>query len=92
MKNRKFHFLLRKLKDRAGRRWTVGRIAATIYVSRPRLNDVLNNLPGRGRFTRPKVVKFLEEHLPDQRAALLAALGWDEAGNVKPPEPPQCST
>ncbi len=82
MKNRKFHFQLRTLKDGAGRRWTVGRIAEAIYVNRSHLNCVLNNQPGRGKATRRKVVIFFERHLPEQREGLLAALGWDTAGNI----------
>jgi hypothetical protein len=82
MKNRKFHFTLRQLKDRAGRRWTVGRIADTIYCSRSRLNDALNNKIGHGGLTRAKVVRFFDEHLPKEKAQLLEALGWDEGGNL----------
>ncbi len=83
MKNRKFHFLLRTLRTATGKRWTVGRIAETIYVGRSRLNDVLNNTPGQGALTRPKVVRFLGEHLADKKAELLEALGWDLEGNPK---------
>ena len=84
MINRNFHFRLRKLKDSAGLPWTVGRMAETIYVSRPRLNDALNNKTGHGGRTRTKVVKFLERHLPEQKADLLQALGWDGDGNILP--------
>jgi len=83
MKNRKFHFLLRSLRTANGERWTVGRIAETIYVGRSRLNDVFNNAPGQGAMTRPKVVRFLGEHLADKKAELLAALGWDGEGNIR---------
>ena len=96
MNNRKFHFQLRTLKDAAGRRWTVDRIAEAIYVNRSHLNCVLNNQPGRGRATRPKVIAFLKRHLPEQQDSLLAALGWDAKGNIKPElvKPPagKCST
>ena len=85
MNNRKFHFQLRTLKDSAGRRWTVGRIAEAIYVNRSHLNCVLNNQAGRGKVTRRKVVTFFERHLPEQRGELLAALGWDAKGNIKQP-------
>jgi hypothetical protein len=33
--------------------------------------------------TRPKVVRFLGEHLADKKAELLAALGWDGEGNIR---------
>jgi hypothetical protein len=108
MKNRQFHFMLRKLtmpcgcalrglvttgagtvrcsvcKDSGKLRVTVGRIAEAIYVSRPRLNEVLNNKEGRGALTRPKVIRFFDNHLPEHKAALLAALGWDASGNLLP--------
>ena len=80
MKNREFHFKLRKLRTASGERWTVGRIASTIYVSRARLNDVLNNKEGHGGQTRAKVARFFDNHLPEQKAELLAALGWVCAG------------
>ncbi|MDE2099465.1 MAG: hypothetical protein KGL39_19595 [Patescibacteria group bacterium] len=119
MKNRQFHFLLRKLTmpcricvrpgdlpitiatKQYAQSWhpngcecggkgvvriTVGRIAEEIYVSRPRLNDVLNNTPGHGGRTRPKVVKFFEKNLPQHKAELLAALGWDDEGKILKPE------
>ena len=69
------------------RRLTVGRIAEAIYVSRPRLNEVLNNKAGRGALTRPKVVRYLEREFPERKAELLAALGWDEDGNLVTPHP-----
>ena len=84
MKNRDFHFQLRSLRTATGERWTVGRIAETIYVNRARLNDVLNNQSGHGGQTRAKVVRFFEKHLPEHQAQLLAALGWDAEGNVLP--------
>ena len=80
MINRKFHFQLRELKDDKGRRWTVGRMAETMFVSRMHLNCVLNNKRG-GAAARRKVVKFLKLHLPQQEKELLKALGWDEDGS-----------
>ena len=98
MKNRTFHFTLRKLTlpcDCAGTcpecggkrtvRLTVERMAAAIFVNRAHLTDVLNNKPGHGGNTRWKVVKFLKQKQPAHAAALLDALGWDADGNVKPP-------
>ena len=82
MKNRDFHFKLRKLKDESGQPWTVARIAEAIFVNRSRLNDVFNNLPGHGGNTRRKVVKFLSQKFPNQAIGLLTALGWDEHGEI----------
>ena len=79
MINRRFHFKLRELKDANGRRWTVGRMAETMFVSRTHLNCVLNNQRG-GAASRRKVVKFLKLHLPQQEKELLNALGWNEEG------------
>jgi hypothetical protein len=82
MKNPKFHLQMKDLRTDSGERWTVGRIAETIYVSRSRLNDVLNNKSGQGGLTRSKVVKFFGKHLPEQKSQLLAALGWDDHGRL----------
>ena len=54
-------------------------MAEAMYISRPRLNDVLNNTPGMGREIRPKVRAFLERELPEHKEELLAALGWTDA-------------
>ena len=78
MKNRGFHFRLRKLKTPSGQRLTVGRLATAIYVSRSALVETLNNKPGRGKSTRPRVTRFLKEHYPLEAEALIQALGWSE--------------
>ena len=92
MKNREFHFKLRKLRTASGERWTVGRIAETIYVSRARLNDVLNNKQGHGGQTRAKVVKFFDKHMPEQKAELMAAMGWSVEGGAVVVKPESGST
>ncbi len=126
MKNRKFHFELRKLtvacdlcvrpddgelvaaakklanaygnlaagkkssavccecKGAGKLRLTVGRIASAIFVNRAHLNDVLNNKPNHGGRTRWKVARFLKRSFPAKAPELLAALGWDDKGNLKP--------
>ena len=39
MNNQDFHFRLRKLRTPGGERWTVGRVAETIYLSRLRSHN-----------------------------------------------------
>jgi hypothetical protein len=82
LKNRKFHFQLRTLKDEKGESWSVSKIAHRIYVNRSRLNDVINDKPGHGGNTRAKVVKFLTQQFPEQVTSLLTALGWNEHGEI----------
>jgi len=77
MKNKQFHFRLRKLRRADGRPWTVGRMAAAIGANRAHLTDVLNNTPGHGGQTRPKVLRWMEKEFPPATvAALTQALGW----------------
>ena len=68
--------------------WTVEKLAAGIYASRCHVNMVLRNAAvagkaGYGKQTRPKLVQFFKGHFTAWRA-MLAALGWDENGNVIP--------
>ncbi len=68
-------------------KWSVERIAAEIHCHRSRVNDTLNNKPGRGAQIRPKLVRFFKAHFPDTDGPtwrdLLEALGWNEDGTVK---------
>jgi len=84
-KNKLFYRLLRAVKDPSGKHplWTVEKIAAAIYVNRSHLNDVLNNKPGHGGQTRPKVARFFKANF-EQSAAILQSLGWDGEGNIVP--------
>lgn len=82
MKNKKFHFTIRKMVTAEGERLTVGRIAEAIFVNRAHLTDVLNNTPGHGGNTRWKVVEYLKKNHPEKVNDLLAALGWDENGTL----------
>ena len=86
MKNRDFLFLLRKLKDESGQPWTVSKIADAMFLNRSRLNDSFNNKPGHGGNTRGKVVKFFGQRFPGQAPELLTALGWNERGEITPPQ------
>lgn len=82
MKNWRMHQALRCCVWR-GRRLTVSRLAAALKINRPHLTDVLNNTPGHGGQTRPKVARWLVKHFPEQAPAVLGQLGWDERGNQK---------
>lgn len=84
-KNKLFYRLLRAVKDETGKRpkWTVEKIAESIYVNRCHLTDVLNNKPGHGGQIRPKLVRFFRENF-EQWRAILQALGWDEDGRIVP--------
>lgn len=87
MKNRAFHFELRKLKTPAGERLTVERIAAAIMVNRAHLVAAINNRPGRGGNTRWKVARYLKEHYPASAASLLQSLHWNEQGEIVEQKP-----
>lgn len=82
MINAKFYFLLHELRAGNRPRWTIEKIAAEIYVNRSHLTDVLNNKPGHGAQTRPKLIKFFKAKFRKQRRwqEILEALGWDENG------------
>ncbi|HUA39198.1 MAG TPA: hypothetical protein VMA35_12475 [Candidatus Sulfopaludibacter sp.] len=86
MKNRGFLFLLRKLTDEPGQPWTVSKIADAMFLNRSRLNDVFSNKPGHGGNTRGKVVKFFLQRFPGQAPELLRSLGWNERGEITPPQ------
>src|SRR4051812_23447348 len=84
MKNRKLHWLLREPKDERGKPlWTVEKIAEAIYCNRSRVTDTLNNKPGHGAQTRPKLRKFFRKHFPDTYEQLIESLGWGEGSKTK---------
>ena len=68
MKNRNFYSLLRRLKTKDGRGYTVSLMATELNCNRSRLTDTLNNLPGHGYYTRRRVIERLA-----QMAGLLPA-------------------
>lgn len=82
-KNHLFYQLLHAVHDPSGRRprWTIEKIAAELYLNRSRLNDVINNKPGHGAHTRPKLVRFFRKNF-EQWPAILQALGWDNTGKI----------
>lgn len=84
MNNPQFHRLLRRQTDEYGQPFTVGKLAKKLCAGRSRVNDALNNLPGRGGQLRPKLARYFKEHFPLASDRLLAALGWDENGNPVP--------
>lgn len=71
MRNPQFHQLLRRRRNAAGEPMTVSRLAAEIGAGRSHLVQVLNSVPGRGHYTRAKLLKALT---PEE----IAALGWQE--------------
>lgn len=64
---------------------SVSKLAALIGGSHCRVSQTLNNVPGRGYLTRPKLAKLLT---PNE----LALVGWDSAGNQIPKQVEQSST
>jgi hypothetical protein len=81
MKNVKFHQLLGAPRFADGTpMWTVGRLAAEIESGRSHVNQVLNNVPGRGYQTRRKLVSLFRRNFTYWRDFLIT-LGWDENGN-----------
>jgi len=86
MKNRNFYSLLRRLKTKDGRGYTVSLMATELNCNRSRLTDTLNNLPGHGYYTRRRVIERLAQMAGQVGAPqvneFLEALGWDENGMV----------
>lgn len=79
MKNRDFIDLLH------GEKFTIGMLADGIFASRPHVNMVLrnhcpNDRPNFGKQTRRKLIKFFKDKFVTW-PAMLAALGWNEAGD-----------
>ena len=60
--------------------WTVAKLAAALGTGRVHLAKVLNNEPGRGKETRPRVVALLRREFPQRWPAMVAALGWEWDG------------
>lgn len=86
MINREFYTLLHAPRTERGRnRWTVARVAEAIYCSRGYVQDVLNHRTAHGRLVRVKLLKFFQKEFPATWRQIIAALGWDEQGNVQPP-------
>lgn len=88
-----FMQLLRQHRHRDGQVFTVGLLAREIGSGRSHVSQVLRNLPGdkgqrygegRGGRTRGKLVSFFRRQFPEATAAMLAALGWDERGQIVP--------
>jgi hypothetical protein len=80
MKNRDFLDLLH------AEGYNIQKVADGIYSGYAHVNQVLLNRtvhnPNLGLRTRVKLVKFIKEKFKTH-PAMLAALGWDEAGNVR---------
>ena len=76
VKNTKFYWLLheRKAPDRRPQ-WTVTRLAGAIGANRAHVNDVLNNKPGHGCRTRPKLVALFRLEFPNWEQ-VLKSLDW----------------
>jgi hypothetical protein len=84
MRNEPFHKLLKEFRDERGkRRWTISRIAERIGSNPAHVTDVLNNTPGHGYRTRPRLVAFFKEHFHNWKE-VLEALGWTEEGLIVP--------
>lgn len=56
-----------------GRGMSVNKLAEAVGISHSRVSQTLNNIPGRGYLTRPKLARLLT---PDE----LALVGWDSEG------------
>jgi len=75
MKNWQFYRLLHERRDeKNGARMTVSRLAALAGSGRAHVNQVLNNVPGRGFWTRRR----LFPHLTEEEVRLL---GWSDEYN-----------
>ena len=80
MKNTDFIELLRNHQHPdTGKRWTIEDLAAAIYSGRAHVTMVLANRSGRGGRTRIKLVKLFKKNFAVW-PAMLATLGWTEAG------------
>lgn len=87
MKNRRLHWLLRKIGPDG---FTVTDLARAAGLNRGRVNDAINNKPGVGRYMRPIILGTLKRQLDRQGgpplSEYLQALGWDERGCLIQPE------
>lgn len=76
----RFKYLLREQWDAAGRPLTQDSFARAVGMSRPRLNQVLGNVPGRGGVRRKQVAAFITGHFGKHAAEMLTELGWNTDG------------
>jgi hypothetical protein len=82
MKNHKFYCLMRDPRGADNKPiWTVARLAREMGSSRAHVAEVLNNVPGHGHRTRPKLISVLRSNFAFWRD-MVAALGWDERGKL----------